>query len=178
MIFSSSNRPLFEILLPADPIEELWDTINVLMSKRYHYITKKALQDLISSFISQYCEFDINQKKIVLIKLATNKYTKLENLKKKISEIKNTECLMSDEQELEKIFDPPCNWFFATVSQDSEKGFKTLQNIETALLNMFLDMSKMSNIQKIAIKTMKNHITHLLKSIKEKEVTNVSTTTV
>ena len=78
-------------------------------------------------------------KRFFLIKLAIDKHTKLDNLKKKIAALKDSECLMEEEKNLKKYLDPAYNWLFTTVC--SKNGLKTLQDIETDLLNIFLDFS-------------------------------------
>ena len=159
-----------EILQIKEPLEELWETTKTLISHRNKLTGQQILQDLTSSFISQYNELDKNQKKVVLTKLAINKYVQLDDLKKKFSEIKDSESLMKNELELRKLFDPPYKWLFSRVSKMPENGFKTLEKIQKDLLDMFLDVPNMSSLQKIAIKTMRDHVTSVVKSVINNEV--------
>ena len=167
-----------EILQIKEPLEELWETTKTLISHRNKLTGQQILQDLTSSFISQYNELDKNQKKVVLTKLAINKYVQLDDLKKKFSEIKDSESLMKNELELRKLFDPPYKWLFSRVSKMPENGFKTLEKIQKDLLDMFLDVPNMSSLQKIAIKTMRDHVTSVVKSVINNEVANIPSTTV
>lgn len=174
IVFDESH----ENLQMKDPAEQILETIDEILSKKYHYISKTSLQVLVSNFISQYGQLDKNRKKIVLIKLAINKYPKLDILKKKINAINDSESFMENENDIRTALDPAYNWLFDTVCKVSENGFKNLQEIQTDLLNMFLDVPNMSNLQKLSIKAMKNHVTSLLNSIAEKEVITIPTATV
>ena len=108
------------------------------------------------------------------MKIAINSYIKLDVLKKKIDDIKDIESLMKNEQDLKNLIDPPYNFLFTRVSSMEENGLKILQEIQSDLLSMFLDMPNMSNVQKQSIMTMRGHLSLLVNSILEKEHRNKS----
>ena len=79
----------YEDITITDSVQLIFGTIKKLISHRNCHSSKETLNKLSEEFILRYGLLDNNQKQIVLVKVATSYYIKLEDLKKKVSSIVN-----------------------------------------------------------------------------------------
>ena len=159
----------YEEITVTDSVQLIFGTIKKLISLRNCHSSKDTLNKLSEEFILRYGLLDENQKKIVLVKLATTYYIKLEDLKKKVSSIEGPESLINSESDLRKILDPSYNWIFERLSKIPEDGLVILQELQRDLSNLFANIHILSNYQKTALNVMKDHVTNFVKITAKQE---------
>ena len=159
----------YEEMPIIDNVQLIFGTIKQLISLKNCHSSNETLNKLSEEFILRYGFLDKNQKQIVLVKVATTYYIKLEDLKKKVSSIDGPESLINAESDLRKILDPSYNWIFERLSKIPEHGLVILEELLRDLLNLFATIPILSNYQKTALRVMKDHVSNFAKITAKQE---------
>ena len=69
---------------------------------------------------------------------------------------------MKKELELRTILEPPYNWLFSKLAQISFNGVKFLSDIRADTLNVLMESKNLPGDERLALKTMSNHLKDLL----------------
>ena len=159
----------YEEITITDSVQLICGTIKKLISLKNCHSSKDTLNKLSEEFILRYGLLDNNQKQIVLVKVATTYYIKLDDLKKKVSSIEGPESLINSESDLRKILEPSYNWIFERLGKIPEDGIVILQELQRDLSNLFANIHILSNYQKTALNVMKDHATNFVKIAAKQE---------
>jgi hypothetical protein len=159
----------WEEVSTVDNIQLIFETTKELISHKKRHSSNKTLNNLSEDNIQRYGVLNKDQKKIVLVKVATSHYINLEQLKKQIASIDGNESLLNSDFDLRRNLDPSYNWVFEKLSQIPIQGLAILEEIQRDLLSMSENIPFLSNYQRLALNIMRDHIRKFVKVASKEE---------